>query len=302
MNAIEAAGVGFRYGRGRRWALHDCTVSIPCERVVGLVGPNGAGKTTLLQLAVGLLGPTTGTISVLGRPAPRSAEQLARVGFVGQDKPLYKSFRVEEMLDFGRWLNPSWDQRLAAERLRRLRIPLDQRIGGLSGGQQAQVALAVALGKRPELLLLDEPVANLDPLARREFLASVMEDVAESAMTVVLSSHLVADLERISDYLLLLAAGSVQLAGDTENIINAHAVLVGPRELASSVQANHAVVLASYADRQATLLVRMAGPALNPAWVCRPPTLEELVLAYMSRPAVTNTDQPSLSLAEQVSP
>jgi len=168
-------------------------------------------------------------------------------------------------------------------------FPLDHRIGGLSGGQQAQVSLAVALGKRPELLLLDEPVANLDPLARRDFLASVMEDVADSAMTVVLSSHLVADLERVSDYLLLLAAGSVQLAGDTEDIINAHAVLVGPLELAPSVQANHAVVLASSAERQATLLVKVASPALNPAWASRPPTLEELVLAYMSRPEITNT-------------
>lgn len=297
MSAVETRGLGFRYGR--RWALRDCTVSIPTGRVVGLVGPNGAGKTTLLQLAVGLLAPTTGTISVLDGPAPCSAEQLARVGFVAQDKPLYKSFRVHEMLDLGRWLNPGWDQALAAERLGRLGIPLDQRVGGLSGGQQAQVALAVALGKRPELLLLDEPVANLDPLARREFLASVMEDVAESAMTVVLSSHLVADLERVSDYLLLLAAGSVQLAGDTEDIIEAHAVLVGPRELASSVDAAHTVVQASYAARQATLLVRLSGAALNPTWASRPPTLEELVLAYMSQPADVNSSQ--LSLVAKVS-
>lgn len=297
MSAVETRGVGFRYGR--RWALRDCTVSIPTGRVVGLVGPNGAGKTTLLQLAVGLLAPTTGTISVLDGPAPCSAEQLARVGFVAQDKPLYRGFRVDEMLDLGRWLNPGWDQALAAERLGRLGIPLDQRVGGLSGGQQAQVALAVALGKRPELLLLDEPVANLDPLARREFLASVMEDVADSAMTVVLSSHLVADLERVSDHLLLLAAGSVQLAGDTEDIIDAHAVLVGPRERAPSVEAAHTVVQASYAARQATLLVRLSGAALNPTWASRPPTLEELVLGYMSRPA--DVDPSPLSLAGKAS-
>jgi len=297
MSAVETRGVGFRYGR--RWALRDCTVSIPTGRVVGLVGPNGAGKTTLLQLAVGLLAPTTGTISVLDGPAPCSAEQLARVGFVAQDKPLYRGFRVDEMLDLGRWLNPGWDQALAAERLGRLGIPLDQRVGGLSGGQQAQVALAVALGKRPELLLLDEPVANLDPLARREFLASVMEDVADSAMTVVLSSHLVADLERVSDHLLLLAAGSVQLAGDTEDIIDAHAVLVGPRERAPSVEAAHTVVQASYAARQATLLVRLSGAALNPTWASRPPTLEELVLGYMSRAA--DVDPSPLSLAGKAS-
>lgn len=292
MSAIETMGLGFRYGR--RWALHDCTVSMPVGRVVGLVGPNGAGKTTLLQLAVGLLRPGAGAISVLGGPAPSGPKQLARIGFVAQEKPLYRGFRVSEMLDFGRWTNPSWDQAIAADRLRRVGIPPDQRVGGLSGGQQAQVALAVALGKRPELLILDEPVANLDPLARREFLAGVMEDVADSGATVVFSSHLMADLERVTDYLVLLSTGSVQLAGDAEELINAHAVLVGSRELAATVERVHTVVQASYAGRQASLLVRMRDPALNPAWISRPPTVEELVLAYMSQSELSTVLQPTV--------
>ncbi len=291
MSAIESMALGFRYGR--RWALRGCTVSMPTGRIVGLVGPNGAGKTTLLQLAVGLLQPSTGAITVLGSSAPARPAQLARVGFVAQEKPLYRGFRVAEMLDFGRWMNPRWDQAIATERLRRLGIPLDQRVGGLSGGQQAQVALAVALAKRPELLILDEPVANLDPLARREFLAGVMEDVADSGTTVVFSSHLIADLERVTDYLVLLSAGSVQLAGDTEDLINAHAVLVGSRELAATIETVHTVVQASFAGRQASLLVRMRDRALNPAWISRRPTVEELVLAYMGQSELSTVLQPT---------
>ncbi len=295
MSALETRALGFRYGR--RWALRDCTVSMPTGRVVGLVGPNGAGKTTLLQLAVGLLQPSAGEISVLGGPAPASPAQLARVGFVAQEKPLYSGFRVSEMLDFGRWLNPCWDQAIATARLRRLGIPLEQRVGGLSGGQQAQVALAVALGKRPELLILDEPVANLDPLARLEFLAGVMEDVADSGATVVYSSHLMADLERVTDYLVLLSTGSVQLAGNTEELIGAHAVLIGPRELAARTEAVHTVVQASYAGRQASLLVRLRDSAINPAWISRPPSVEELVLAYMGQSELSTVLQSTASLA-----
>ena len=301
MTALETHGLGRRYRR--RWALHDCTLTIPRGHVVALVGPNGAGKSTLLHLAVGLLGPSTGTVRVLdGPPLRERVDQLCRVGFVGQDKPLYETFRVEEMLHFGAWLNPNWDRAIAEERLQRARVPLDQRVGKLSGGQRAQVALAVALGKRPELLLLDEPVANLDPLARREFLQALMEEVAETGLSVVLSSHLVADLERVCDYLVLLSDGRVQVSGETEDLLNAHARLVGPREGARAISATHTVLHESHTDRQATLLVQLRGPVIDPSWSVCPLTLEDLVLAYMTHPDVISDPRPTISkLSNEVS-
>src|SRR5207237_2541198 len=196
---------------------------------------NGAGKTTLLHMAVGLLAPTAGEIRVLGGPPPRERpEQLRRIGFVAQDKPLYRGLRVAEMLRFGAALNPGWDQKWAASRIRDLGIPLGQRIGQLSGGQHAQVALALALGKRPELLMLDEPVASLDPLARREFLTALMDAVAENGLSVILSSHLLADLEHSCDHLILLMASEVRLDGDLDDLLAAHRLLVGPRKRISS--------------------------------------------------------------------
>ncbi|MGH9098807.1 MAG: ABC transporter ATP-binding protein [Acidimicrobiales bacterium] len=282
MNALETYGLGRRYGR--RWALQDCTLAVPCGRVVGLVGPNGAGKSTLLHMAVGLLAPSVGEIRVLGGQPPRERPgQLGRIGFVGQDKPLYRRFRVGEMLGFGALLNPTWDQEWAARRIDELGIPLEQRIGELSGGQHAQVALALALGKRPELLALDEPVANLDPLARREFLQMLMAEVADSAVSVILSSHLIADLERVCDYLTLLSNGRVRLAGDTDELLATHRMFIGAREQAESLGHVHSVVSASYTDRQATLMVRLSGRSLQDAtWKVRPITLEELVLGYMT--------------------
>jgi ABC-2 type transport system ATP-binding protein len=281
VNAIETEGLGRRYGR--RWGLEDCSLVVPRGRVVALVGPNGAGKTTLLHMAVGLLAPTVGRIRVLDGPPPREQpEQLRRVGFVAQDKPLYRGFKVEEMVRFGAALNSGWDQDWTLRRLRDLGIPLGQRVAHLSGGQHAQVALAVALGKRPELLVLDEPVANLDPLARREFLQVLMAEVAESGLSVVLSSHLIADLERVCDYLILLSNGRVQLAGETEELLAKHRIFVGARERAESLTHVHCVVSTSYTHRQATLLVRLNGRSLqDSAWKARPITLEELVLGYM---------------------
>src|ERR1035437_4238033 len=199
---LEARGHGKRYRR--LWALADCTLSIPAGHIVGLVGPNGAGKTTLLNLAAGLLAPTTGTIEVLGGPAPVSPAELARVGFLAQDSPVYAGLPVADHLALGARLNPRWDEELARGRIDRLDLDLGQKAGKVSGGQRAQRALTLAIAKRPELLLLDEPVASLDPLARREFLQDLMEAVAEQGLSVVLSSHLVADLERVCDYLIVL--------------------------------------------------------------------------------------------------
>ena len=280
MSAIlEASGLGKRYRR--RWALRDCTLEVPAGRVVGLVGPNGAGKTTLLQLAVGLRRPTAGTIGVLGEPPAANPGQLGRVGFVAQDTPAYGNLSVDEHLQLGGWLNPRWDAEFARRRIGELRLKPDQRAGKLSGGQRAQLALTLALAKRPELLVLDEPVASLDPLARHQFLQHLMEAVAEAGISVVLSSHLVADLERVCDYLIVLVDSQVQVAGDVEDLLATHHRLVGALRNPATLPANQQVIEASHTDRQTTLLVRTEGPILDPSWTVEPVGLEDLVLAYM---------------------
>ena len=280
-DVMDARGLGKRYAR--TWALRDCTLTIPEGRVTGLVGPNGAGKTTLLGLAAGLLAPTCGTISVLGqRPAAGSA-QLAQVGFVAQDTPVYARMTVADHLRLGAWLNPSWDDDLARQRIGQLGLDPGQRAGSLSGGQRAQLALTLALAKRPGLLILDEPVASLDPLARREFLRTLMEAVAEHGTSVVLSSHLVADLERVCDYLIVLVASRVRVAGEVSELLASHRRLSGPRRDPRTLPAGQEVVEESHTDKQSVLLVRTSEPVLDPAWSVTPVSLEDLVLAYMSR-------------------
>jgi ABC-2 type transport system ATP-binding protein len=279
--ALETNGLGKQYGR--RWALHDCTLSIPTGKVVGLVGPNGAGKTTLLHLAVGLMAPTSGTIIVLAGEPGDGPTQLARVGFVAQDTPTYAGLSIAKHLRMGAWLNPTWDGDLAKRRIEQLGLDPRQKTGSMSGGQRAQVALTLAIAKRPELLLLDEPVAALDPLARREFLQSLMEVVAEHGVTVVLSSHLVADLERVCDFLVVLVTSHVQLAGELGTLLASHHRLSGPRRDPSSLPASQQVIEESHTDKQSTLLVRSDGPILDPAWTVKPVTLDDLVLAYMGQ-------------------
>jgi ABC-2 type transport system ATP-binding protein len=281
--ALTASGLGRRYGRN--WALKDCNLTVPRGRIAALVGPNGAGKTTLLHLAVGLLAPTTGAIRVLDH-APGDAGLLARVGFVAQDTPVYRDFTAAEHLTLGRKLNPSFDEPRASGRLERLAIPLDRRVGELSGGQRAQVALALALAKGRELLLLDEPLASLDPLARREFLQALMGAVAEQDLTVVLSSHLLADLERVCDYLIVLSAAHVQVLGTTDELLAQHKLLIGPyRGPQPPIAGVAQVVRASHTDRQASLLVRTSGPIHDPAWKAHEVTLEDVVLAYLAEPS-----------------
>ena len=284
---IDASGLGKAYRR--TWALRDCTLAIPGGRVVGLVGPNGAGKSTLLQLAAGLLRPTAGTITVLGGQPGTSSGQLAKVGFVAQDAPVYGRLSVAAHLRMGAWLNPGWDGEVAQRRIEQLGLEPRQRAGSLSGGQRAQLALTMAVAKRPELLLLDEPVASLDPLARREFLQSLMEVVAEQGTSVVLSSHMIADLERVCDYLIVLAASRVQLAGEVSELLASHHRLSGPRRDQGTLPTGQQVIEASHTDRQSTLLIRSDGPVLDPAWTVRPVTLDDLVLAYMSRARDTET-------------
>jgi len=280
---IEAVGLGKQYRR--TWALRDCTLTVPAGHVVGLVGPNGAGKTTLLRLATGMLAPTRGTITVLGTPPAQGPAQLARVGFVAQDTPVYTRMTIADHLRFGTWLNPGWDDGLARRRIGELGLDPKQRGGSLSGGQRAQLALTLALAKRPELLLLDEPVASLDPLARREFLRGLMEAVAEGALSVVLSSHLVADLERVCDYLVVLVASHVRITGEVSALLASHHRLSGPRRDPATLPADQTIITESHTDKQSSLLVRTSGPILDPSWAVTPVSLEDLVLAYMSRAA-----------------
>ena len=292
---IEASGLGKQYRR--TWALRDCTLTIPDGCVVGLVGPNGAGKTTLLQLATGLLTPTRGTISVLGEPPAVSPAQLARVGFVAQDTPVYARMRVADHLRLGAWLNRGWDDELAQRRIGQLGLDPKQRAGSLSGGQRAQLALTLALAKRPELLLLDEPVASLDPLARREFLRSLMEAVAEHGTSVVMSSHLVADLERVCDYLIVLVASRVRIAGEVTTLLASHHRLSGPRRDPGTLPAGQDVIEESHTDKQSVLLIRTSEPVHDPAWTVTPVSLEDLVIAYMSPASDIPARRPQLGVA-----
>lgn len=276
--AVRIDHVDKRYGR--HWALRDCTLSLPARRVIALVGANGAGKATLLHLAIGLMAPTRGTVSLLGTPLrPGRPRSLSQVGFVAQDHPLYRGFTVAEMLRCGRDTNTRFDQAGAERRLRDLGIPLGRRTGRLSGGQQAQVALTLALAKQPHLLVLDEPVASLDPLARREFMRTLIAAVAETDLTVLLSSHVVTELERVCDHLVLLRDGRVRLAGDIDDLLAGHRVLTGPRVTDTAIDG---LVAATHGDRNSHLLVRQPVTApTHPRWEAHSVSLEDLVLAYL---------------------
>jgi ABC-2 type transport system ATP-binding protein len=295
MSAVVAArGLGKQYRR--RWALRDCTLEIPSGRVTGLVGPNGAGKTTLLSLAVGMLTPTTGTIEVCGGAPAADAAQLAKVGFVAQDTPTYAGLTVADHLRLGAHLNPRWDEAAAQRRIDRLGLDPGQKAGRLSGGQRAQLALTLGLAKRPELLVLDEPVASLDPLARREFLQVLMEAVAEEEISVLLSSHVVSDLERVCDHVVVLVDSQVRVAGDVEELLATHHRLSGPRRDPDSLPGDQRVVWASHTDRQSTYVVRTAAPVLDPTWTTSALGLEDLALAYMGGTSSTAPDGPALAV------
>jgi len=292
--AIEARGLGKQYGR--RWALSDCTLTVPAGHVAGLVGPNGAGKTTLINLATGMLAPTTGSIETLGGVPAASPAQLASVGYVAQDTPTYAGLSVEDHLRFGRHLNPGWDDSLAHDRIRQLGLDPKQKAGKLSGGQRAQLALTLAIAKRPRLLILDEPVASLDPLARREFLQILMETTAEQELSVVMSSHLVADLQRVCDYLIVLVNSRVQIDGEVD-LLATHYLLTGPRSETPALPPDARIISQSHTARQATLLVRTTGPVGGPDWAVGQIDMEDLVLAYMGNAAdATNSNNQPLEV------
>jgi ABC-2 type transport system ATP-binding protein len=302
MNVIEAAGLGKRYGS--TWALRECTLAIPDGHVAALVGPNGAGKTTLLNLAVGLATPTAGTVSVLGGTRPGSPAALDGIAFVAQDAPLHANLSVADTLHLTRNLNRRFDRGYARARLDELGIPLTRKAGKLSGGQQAQLALTLALGRRPRLLVLDEPMASLDPLARHDFMATVMTAMADDGVSVVLSSHVLTELERVADYLVLMSRGSVQVAGEVDDLLASHRVLTGPAAEAGRYAERLAVVHARRGGAQAHLLVRTNGSTdpVPPGWEAHPVSLEELALAYLREPGAASLPGPVRAERTEVSP
>lgn len=295
MTVLEASALSKRYGSA--CALFECTLAIPPGSVTALVGPNGAGKTTLLHLAVGLLRPTAGSIRVLDGLVPGSPPALQGVGFVAQDAPLYRKMSVAGMLHMAGNLNPVWDGAYAVRRIDDLGIALNARVGALPGGHQAQLALAIALAKRPQLLILDEPLARLDPLARHEFLGVLMAAVAADGMSVIFSSHVLAELERICDHLVMLSRGRVQLSGAVDAVLAGHQVLTGPSDQVRSLPAALAPIRIAEARAQAHLLVRTDSlrPPILPGFVAQPAVLEELVLAYLGEPDATALPGPEFA-------
>jgi ABC-2 type transport system ATP-binding protein len=277
--AVQTTGLGKRYGAV--WALQDCSVAVPRGSICALVGPNGAGKTTLLKILAGLSRPTAGDALVLGRAPGQSEQFLASIGYLGQEVPLYKRLSADDHVKIGAGLNSEWDGDGARRRLTMLKVPVERPVGTLSGGQRAQIGLSLALAKRPQLLLLDEPVAALDPLARREFLASLTEAVADLQMSVIISSHLLHDLERVCDHLVLLAAARTQLCADIDQVLETHRLLVGPRRRFADAEQGFNVVKATQTSRQTRLLVRLEGPVLDPTWEVSELSLEDIILAYM---------------------
>jgi ABC-2 type transport system ATP-binding protein len=279
--AVETTGLGKRFGS--RWALRACFLRLPEGRICGLVGANGAGKTTLLRMLAGLSRPSAGRAEILGREPSDTEAFLRDVGYLAQEIPLYRRWTVADHLTFGARLNPGWDDDATRERLARLRIPFGQRVDTLSGGQRTQVALALALGKKPRLLLLDEPVAALDPMARREFLATLTAAVADGNLTVILSSHLVTDLERVCDHVVVLSAAQLVVEGGLDEMLASHYLLTGaPRDL-RALERDHTVLRTERTSRQVKAWVRLNGPLHDPTWELTELDLEEIVLAYMGQ-------------------
>jgi ABC-2 type transport system ATP-binding protein len=300
--ALRTDGLGRRYGKA--WGLRDCTLEVPVGAVAALVGPNGAGKTTLLEMIIGLLKPTEGQVSVFGETSHAdTAETLARVGYVAQDHPLYRDFSVADMFHLGRSMNPSWDQKLAEARVDALGIPLKRKVRRLSGGQQAQVSLTMALAKRAPLIVLDEPVSSLDPVARLEFMRDVMASAADpdpadpadadaAALTFLISSHVVSELERFCDWLIVLAEGHVQLAGPADELLDAHRLLTVPRTTPDAELPGTAIHRTD-SDRHSTVLVRADADQHavlgDTGWQAHPVSFEQLVMGYLQRRTTVTT-------------
>jgi ABC-2 type transport system ATP-binding protein len=291
---LEAEKLGKRYGKHQ--ALTDCDLSIPQGRVIGLVGPNGAGKSTLLNLACGLIQPTSGSVRVLGSRPAANADHLAKVGFVAQNTPVYADLSVADHLRMGARLNPRWDTPLAQRRIEQIGLEPKQKAGRLSGGQRAQLALTLAVAKRPELLIFDEPAAALDPLARRGFLENLMEFVLDLGASAILSSHALSDVERVCDYLIVLAESRIQVAGDVAELLAEHHRIVGAWDDLAVLPAGIEIIRSEPARRESSAIVRSAGPLpTDGRWSVEPLDLEELVLAYMTRASLADAVPASMA-------
>jgi ABC-2 type transport system ATP-binding protein len=295
MNIVETTGLGKAYGKS--WALRDCTLDIPEGCLAALVGPNGAGKSTLMNMVAGLAVPSEGTITVLGGQPAGSSLALNSIAFVAQDAPVYRNLSVRDMIHLTRNLNRRFDSDYATDRLNDLGIPLRRKSGKLSGGQQSQLALTLALARKPRLLILDEPLAALDPLARQEFMATVMTAMADDGVSVLLSSHAISDLERFADYLVILSRGALAAVGETDDLIADHRVLTGPADEADRIAETLTVVQDKRAAAQAHLLVRIDDPddPVPPGWEVHPVTVEELVLAYLRAHKTTPSAERSVA-------
>lgn len=281
--AIETTDLGKCYGKV--WALRNCSIAVPTGRVSGLVGANGAGKTTLMRMLAGLSRPTSGHALVAGHRPDDNADFLREIGYLAQEVPLYRRWNADDHLGLGAHMNDSWDETLTRDRLRRLRIPLDRPMESLSGGMRAQVALALALGKRPSLLLLDEPVAALDPLARHEFLASLAAAVADGGVTVLLSSHLLPDLERVCDHLILISDAQPVICSDIDDLLHTHKLLTAAARDTSAIERDHRVITSTRTPREVSIIAELTGPVIDPSWRVDDLGLEEIVLAYLGQHA-----------------
>jgi len=255
-----------------KWAVRDVSFELSPGSVTALVGANGSGKTTLLNVLAGHLPPASGHAAIAGR-----------VAYVPQHKPMYKSFKVADVLQFGRRMNTIWDNDRADGWLRRFKVPRRLQIGDLSGGQRTHVTLALALGSRPDVLLLDEPLSELDPLARRKVMRELLTEVSDNGMTLVFSTHVVAEIGGVADRLLLLADGRLLVDGDTDELLEQHVLYTGPRATESPVEGH--VVLARHSKSQSSYLVRSGGTQIAEPWTARFVTLEELVVAHLERAA-----------------
>jgi ABC-2 type transport system ATP-binding protein len=298
--ALRTDRLGRRYGRV--WGLRDCTLEVPAGAIAGLVGPNGAGKTTLLEMIIGLLQPTEGQVSVFGQASrAHEAATLARVGYVAQDHPLYRDFSVADLLHLGRAMNPGWNQAMATARMDALGIPLKRKVKRLSGGQRAQISLTMALAKRAPLLVLDEPVSSLDPVARLEFMQEVVAAAVGTGLTILIASHVVSELERLCDWLIVLTGGDVQLAGPTDDLIAEHRLLTIPRATPDA-ELPGIPIHRTDSDRHSTVVARtgLARPAEHerPGWQADPVGFEQLIMAYLQRPpAAAATDDTAQAAA-----
>ena len=293
MNVIETRGLGKRY-RGI-WALNECTLTVPSGCLAALVGPNGAGKTTLMNLVVGLGDPSAGEVTVLGGALAGSPVALDEIAFVAQDAPIYKSLSVGDMIHLIQNLNWRFDRSYAEGRVNELGIPLNKKAGRLSGGQQAQVALTLALARQPRLLVLDEPLAMLDPLARQNFMATVLTAMADG-VSVLLSSHALAELEQVADFLVVLSSGHLQLQGEVEGLLASHQLLTGPAAEVDQLARHFSVIECRRGEAQAHLLVRTMerSAPVPPGWEEHPVTLQELVMAYLRAQGDAQLKGPSL--------